>query len=303
MLIEEMQKEDTIVYKAQQEDEGIDLKGFLRKRLGVSSRLLSKLKRDKSIFINNSFAKYHQILMEGDLISLIMQEDANDFQAQDLPFDTVYEDVDIIIVDKEAGMVTHPTRGHPVGTVANAAQHYLMKSGKRCRIRFVNRLDMDTSGLLIIAKNPYAHHSLSMQMQKNKVKKRYLAFVEGIVQQDCGTINAPIYRPTGDSIKRTVNKKGRESLSEFRVLERYGQATLIEVELLTGRTHQIRVHMEHIGHPLIGDPLYGNPSDLLGRQALHANYLSLYQPRYGKALEISIGLPRDLVELAKSLKL
>lgn len=301
MFLMEQQTENTIVYMADKEDDQVNIKDILKKKLNLSSRLLARLKREQSIFINNSFARYHQLVNEGDIIKIVMAEEANRFEPENLPFHIEYEDEDIIIVNKEPGMVTHPTKSHFKGTVANAGQNYLLKEGKDCRIRFVNRLDMDTSGLLIIAKNPYAHHILSMQMQKDQVEKKYLAFVEGIVKNETDQINAPIYRPTDSSIERIIDPRGQESITNYKVLKRYKKASLVEVQLLTGRTHQIRVHMKYIGHPLLGDSLYGQVSDLVNRQALHASYLKFIQPRYRNIVEVGAELPKDLVQLEKEL--
>lgn len=301
MILEGQQEENVIVYEADEDDEECSVKEVLRKKLSISSRLLTKLKMSKSIFINNSFVKYHELVKKGDIIKIVMAEEPSHFEAEEIPFEVVYEDVDVIVVNKQPGVVTHPTKSHFKGTIANAAQFYLEKKNKNCRIRFVNRLDMDTSGLLIIAKNPYTHHVLSEQMQEDKVVKKYIAFVEGVMEKDSGTICAPIYRPTYESIKRIVDDRGQESITKYKVLERYRKATLIELSLLTGRTHQIRVHMHHLGHPLIGDHLYGQTSDLINRQALHASYLRFLQPRYKTVVEVKVDLPEDMKALQRQL--
>lgn len=302
MILEDQQKENVIVYKADNDDDQLEIKSVLKRKLNVSSRLLTKLKKSQSVFINDTYEKYHHLVNTGDIIKIVMTEEPNQFQAEDIPFNIAYEDVDVIVVKKQPGVVTHPTKSHFSGTIANAAQHYLEKQGKTCRIRFVNRLDMDTSGLLIIAKNSYAHHVLSVQMQEDKVEKKYIAFVEGVVKEECKTINEPIYRPSFDSIKRIVDPRGQESITKYRVLERYKNATLIEVQLLTGRTHQIRVHMQHIGHPLLADHLYGQTSNLINRQALHASYLKFLQPRYKNVIEVKADIPKDFIELQRRLR-
>ncbi|SDK20807.1 RluA family pseudouridine synthase [Natronincola ferrireducens] len=302
MIIEGQQREDRIVYEVTEIHRDETIKEFLKKRLNISSRLLTKLKKNQSILLNDHYVKYHESVKEGDIIKIVMTEEPSQFEGEDIPQEIVYQDVDLIIINKYPGIVTHPTKSHQQGTIANAAQYYLNKKGLNCRIRFVNRLDMDTSGLLIIAKNPYAHHILSEQMQDNQVEKKYTAFVEGVVEKDFDTIDAPIYRPAIESIKRVVDEKGQKSTTKYRVIERYKDATMIEVQLLTGRTHQIRVHMTHIGHPLIGDSLYGKASNLVNRQALHASYLKFFQPRYGKLVEVKGELPEDLKELQQKLR-
>ena len=253
--------------------------------------------------ILDKYEKYHQLVKEGDIVKAVIKEEPSEFEGENLPLEIIYEDIDIIIVNKKAGVVTHPTKRHPTSTIANAAQYYLNKKGIYCKIRFINRLDRETSGLLMIAKNPYAHHVLSEQMQNNQVEKKYIAFVEGVIEKDFDTINKPIYRPTFESIKRTVDPRGQDSITKYRVLKRYTNATKIEVELITGRTHQIRVHMDSIGHPLIGDNLYGISSELIDRQALHASYLKFYQPRFDELVKIVGDLPEDLKALEDKLNL
>lgn len=303
MLVKNQQKEDTITYRAEYDDKDQTLKQVLRRKLDLSSRLLSKLKRSKTVFVNEHHSKYHEIVQEGDIIKIVMEEEANNFPPRNIALEIVYEDIDLILINKQPGIVTHPTKSHPDNTIANAAAWYLQNRGIDCKIRFVNRLDMDTSGLLIIAKNPYSHHILSTQLQQNRVEKRYTTFVWGLVTEDKGKVDAPIYRPDNSSIRRVVDERGQESLTEFKVLERYENATMLEVNLVTGRTHQIRVHMAHIGHPLIGDSLYGkDDSHLIDRQALHSTYLSFLQPRYRELVEVKASLPEDLLRLKNKLQ-
>ncbi|MCC5911267.1 MAG: RluA family pseudouridine synthase [Clostridiaceae bacterium] len=302
VLVENKQTEDTILYEVQEQDHNKNIKEVLKQNLNISSRMLTKLKKAKSIFINNKYVKYHEPVKTGDRIQILMKEAPNQFQPQNIPFDIVYEDVDIIIINKQPGIVAHPTKSHPIGTVANAAAYYLMEKKIECRIRFVNRLDMNTSGLLILAKNAYAHHILSEQMKENQVEKKYITFVEGVLKKDEETIDLAIYRPTEDAIKRVVDPRGQRSITKYEVIERYENATMVQVQLFTGRTHQIRVHMAHLGHPLIGDDLYGEASDLINRQALHASYLSFLQPRFKKRIEVKANLLEDLNQLQSKLK-
>ncbi len=303
MITEGEQKENVIVYDAEYDDDGKTLKQVLKEKLDFSSRLLSKLKQSKTVFINEQYSKYHEIIKEGNQIKVVMKEEPDCFVPQNINLEIVYEDVDLVLINKQPGIVTHPTKSHPDNTIANAARWYLTNKGVDCKIRFVNRLDMDTSGLLIIAKNPYSHHILSKQMQQNRIEKKYSAFVWGIIEKDSGKIEAPVYLPSNDSIKRVIDQKGQQSLTEFRVLKRYKNATMLEINLVTGRTHQIRVHMSHLGHPLIGDSLYGTDDDhLINRQALHASYLSFLQPRYKNIVQVEASLPDDLIELERKLR-
>ncbi|WP_090446301.1 RluA family pseudouridine synthase [Natronincola peptidivorans] len=302
MIIKSQQSENMITYLVEEVEGKETIKNLLKKELNVSSRLLTKLKKNRSIFLNNHYVKYHEEVNKGDVIKIVMTEEPNQFVPEDIPFSIAYEDVDVIIVNKQPGIVTHPTKGHAIGTIANAAQYYIETNKLNCRIRFVNRLDMDTSGLLIIAKNPYTHHVLSEQMQLDKIEKKYIAFVQGVVEKDFDTIDQPIGKPTEDAIKRVVGPEGQRSVTKYKVIERYKNATLIEVQLLTGRTHQIRVHMSHIGHPLIGDSLYGKSSEFIDRQALHASYLKFLQPRYKAVVEIKADFPEDLKQLQDKLR-
>ncbi|MGN1033688.1 MAG: RluA family pseudouridine synthase, partial [Intestinibacter sp.] len=227
----------------------------------------------------------------------------DNFTAQDLNLDIVYDDFDLIVVNKPPFMVVHPTKSHFENTMANGVTDYIIKKGEAVKIRFVNRLDMNTSGLVIVAKNPFAQHVLSSEMKDEGFDKKYITVVKGIVEKDRDTINEPIYRPTDDSVKRVVDPRGQESITHYKVIERLKDATVLEVKLETGRTHQIRVHMSHIGHPIIGDELYGSlDEDLINRQALHAYSLKFKQPRTKEILEFKTDIPRDMKELIEKLR-
>jgi len=298
------QNENLIIYTVNENSDGKEIKQVLKSELNISSRLLTKLKKQEAVLLNGKYAKNHTIVKSGDVIQIIMVEPENQFEPQDIPLNIVYEDIDVIIINKQPGIVVHPTKSHPTNTIANALAYYLKEKEINCRIRFVNRLDMDTSGLLIIAKNAFTHHVISEQMQQDLVQKKYLTFVEGSLDYDEGTIDKPIYRPSDDAVKRVVDDRGQRSVTKYKVVERFKDASLLEIELLTGRTHQIRVHLEHLGHPLIGDKLYGNSGNehLIDRQALHACYLKFYQPRFKNIVEISASLPEDMEKLRKTLK-
>ena len=189
------------------------------------------------------------------------------------------------------------------GVFKNGITYYIKEKNENVKVRFVNRLDMNNSGLVIVAKNAYAHHTLSVDMGNDAVEKKYITVVKGIVENDEGTINEPIYRPTEDSIKRIVDEKGQASITHYKVLERLNDATVVEVKLETGRTHQIRVHMSHIGHGIIGDELYGYVDEnLINRQALHAYSLSFNQPRTKENLEFKAELSNDIKNLIEKLR-
>lgn len=284
-------------------DEESTLKEILLDRLNFSVRSLSKMKRDQTVSVNGEFKKPSTKIKKGDLIEVKIEEDMAGFEPQDLDLKVLHDDFDIIMVNKPPFMVVHPTKSHSDKTIANGVTDYIIKKNEKVKIRFVNRLDMNTSGLVIIAKNAYAHHTLSVDMSEDKVEKKYITIVKGIVKDDYGTIDEPIYRPTEDSIKRVVDDRGQASITHYKVLERLNDATLLEVKLETGRTHQIRVHMNHIGHGIIGDELYGYVDEnLINRQALHAYSLEFNQPRTKEKLKFEAQLPEDIKILIERLK-
>ena len=301
MFRKEDQKYNIISYI--NEDENLTLKEVLLDKLNFSVRSLSKMKRYKTVKVNNQYIKPSDTVKKGDLIEVEIIEDMAEFQPQNLNLDILYDDFDIIMVNKPPFMVVHPTKSHFENTIANGVTDYIIKQKEKVKIRFVNRLDMNTSGLVIVAKNPYAQFVLSSDMKDDKVEKMYIAVVKGIVKEDFGTINEPIYRPTDDSVKRIVHEDGQPSVTHFEVIERLKDATVLKLRLETGRTHQIRVHLSHIGHGIIGDELYGHVDEnLINRQALHAYSLKFNQPRTREILEFKAPLPKDMEELIEKLK-
>lgn len=300
MFKKERQQYNLISYTNEKES---TLKEVLLDKLNFSVRSLSKMKREKTVLVNGEFKKPSAKVINGDLIEVKIEEDIANFEPQDLKLDVIYDDFDIIMVNKPPFMVVHPTKSHHDKTIANGVTHYILNNNEKVKIRFVNRLDMNTSGLVIVAKNAYAHHILSHAMSEDKVEKKYITVVKGIVENDEGSINEPIYRPTEDSIKRVVDKNGQPSVTHYRVIERLKDATVLEVTLETGRTHQIRVHMNYIGHGIIGDELYGyEDTSLINRQALHAYSLTFEQPRTKEKLEFKANLPKDIEELINRLR-
>ena len=285
------------------EEDGLTLKEVLLDRLNFSVRYVSKLKRFKTVTVNDNFKKLDKKVKKGDLIEVKIEEDMANFTPQDLNLDVIYDDFDLIMVNKPPFMVVHPTKSHFENTIANGVTDYIIKKGEHVKVRFVNRLDMNTSGLVIVAKNPFAQHVLSNEMKSPDFEKKYITVVKGIVEKECDTINQPIYRPTDDSVKRIVDPRGQESITHYKAIERLNDATVLEVKLETGRTHQIRVHMAHIGHPIIGDELYGYTDEsLIKRQALHAYSLKFQQPRTKKNLEFKAQIPQDIEELIDKLR-
>ena len=218
---------------------------------------------------------------------------------QDIPLDVVYEDSDVIVVNKPKGLVVHPAPGHPDGTLVNALLHHCGDSlsgiGGELRPGIVHRIDRDTSGLIIAAKNDYAHQKLAAQLQDHTLARIYQCIVIGGLREDSGTVNAPIGRHPVDRKKMAVVANGRPAVTHWTVLERFPGFTYVECRLETGRTHQIRVHMAHIGHPILGDTVYGNKKPVPGLQGqcLHAVGLRFLHPRTGEPVELSCGLPEE----------
>ncbi|MCJ0225301.1 RluA family pseudouridine synthase [Clostridioides difficile] len=300
MFKKENQRYNLISYTNEEE---MTLKEVLLDKLNFSVRSLSKMKREKSILVNGVYKKPSLKVYSGDLIEVKIDEEKANFEPQDLNLQIIYDDFDIIMVNKPPFMVVHPTKSHYDKTIANGISYYIDNQKENVKIRFVNRLDMNTSGLVIVAKNAYAHHTLSTAMSENKVEKKYITVVDGIIKENEGTIDEPIYRPTEDSIKRIIDERGQSSVTHYKVIERLENATVLEVSLETGRTHQIRVHMAHIGHGIIGDELYGYvDEELINRQALHAYKLEFEQPRTKEKLKFKADIPEDMKELISKLR-
>ena len=228
-----------------------------------------------------------------------------DLTPEKIPLDIVYEDDDVIVVNKPQGMVVHPAPGHPNHTLVNALLYHspLSTINGEFRPGIVHRIDKDTSGLLMVAKNDLAHRSLAAQLKAKTNQREYVALVHGVIKQDAGTINAPIGRSKKDRKKQAVVSDGRHAVTHFKVLHRFRHYTLVSCRLETGRTHQIRVHMKSIGHPLAGDPLYGPRKTLPGRgQYLHARLLGFKHPRTGKELVFTAPLPEYFQQMLDKLK-
>jgi len=289
-------------------EEGTKIREYLKTELGLSTRLIRSASIHKKIFVDDEVVKMNRILNAGEIIKIdLAKDESQDIAPEKMDIEIIYEDEDILVVNKKPFMVVHPTKNYQSGTLANGVINYFMESNQNCIVRLVSRLDMNTSGLIIIAKNQFAHGMLSKEMSENKVGKRYLAIVHGKLEQDSGTIDLPIYKPEGieNGIRRVIDERGQRSVTHYKVIESFGNASLVECKLETGRTHQIRVHLNSIGHPIYGDTLYGfgeEEEDLIKRQALHAYALDFKSPRTGDILSLKSQLPDDMKELMHKLK-
>lgn len=301
-------------YVVPEAEDGWLLRTVLQQRLRVSRKLLSRLKQTGEGITVNGERKYITVRVHaGDRVAIRMaEEESEDILPEPLPLDILHEDDHLLIVNKDPGRIVHPTHGHYTGTIANGVVHYWRERGERHRFRPVHRLDQETSGVLAIAKNPYAHQSISEQMQAGTVLKRYRAVVYGRLDADGGTVDAPIGRDAVQRHLRVVRPDGYPSVTHYAAIERYPGATLVELRLETGRTHQIRVHMKHLGHPLVGDRMYvpepGSVADEvlaltaeMDRQALHADRLGFRHPGTGGWVEFQAPLPGDMCRLLERL--
>ncbi|WMJ78658.1 MULTISPECIES: RluA family pseudouridine synthase [unclassified Sedimentibacter] len=276
------------------QENGKTVKGIMSENLNFSRRLSKKLELNNKLLINDKVTRLNKKVYEGDVLSVEFDEDEDEYMAVEIPIDIVYEDNDLLVVNKPPNIVVHPTRSHHDNTIANGVAYYFRKNNIKRKVRLVNRLDMNTSGIVIIAKHPYAHNELANQMKSNTVDKYYYAIVEGIVENDSGTINEPITRLNPDDILRVVHPEGKECITHYEVQKRFNGMTLLKLKLETGRTHQIRVHLKYIGHPIIGDTLYGSESSLINRQALHCYEMKFVQPITGRETIITCPLPEDM---------
>ena len=292
------------------ENAGLRLDAYIAERVeNLSRTAVKRLIEDGEIKVNNCIQKVSYKVQIGDEIEINIPEAKNlDLKAQDIPVEVVYEDSDIIVVNKPKGLVVHPANGNWDGTLVNAIMAICKDSlsgiGGEIRPGIVHRLDKDTSGLLIIAKNDEAHLKMSNQIKDREVKKIYYALVRGVISENEATINMPIGRSTKDRKKMAVTKNGKEAITHFKVLERFNKYTLLEVKIDTGRTHQIRVHLSEIGYPVVGDEVYSNGKNEFGvhGQLLHAKSLDFKHPITGKEMHLEAELPTEFFNVLEKLR-
>lgn len=302
------------------EEHGMPLKSIVKTNFNLSSRFMTKIKKDKLIFVNGKPFPNWMALNEGDEISINMPNETNNFTPENIPIKVVFEDENILIIDKQPNLVVHPTKGKPNHTLSNALSYKLLNEKKQYKIRFVNRLDMNTSGLIVVAKNSFVQDCLVKEMKSNIMEKSYVAIVKGIFKEKKGTINLPLGRPDENEVERWILKEelgGSPSVTHYKVLEEFKNVdlfasskykalseknkdlnindgydfSLVELHLETGRTHQIRVHLSYIGHPIIGDHLYINGDPFQYRKLHGDSRPSLSE--YHKALKKELNETSD----------
>ncbi len=292
------------------ESDGKRIDAYLSEKLEDMSRVtVQRLLSNGKILVNHKIVKSSYKVQEGDKIQIEEEIPVEvSLKAQDIPLDVIYEDKDIIVVNKPKGMVVHPANGNPDGTLVNAIMAMCKGSlsgiGGEIRPGIVHRLDKDTSGIIVVAKNDKAHINLSEQIKEHRVKKTYIALVRGIVKENEATINMPIGRSEKDRKKMAVTKKGKEAITHFRVLERYDKYTLLQVNIETGRTHQIRVHLSQIGYPIVGDEVYSNGKNEwnIKGQCLHAKSLEFTHPITGEKMYLEARLPEYFENMLEDLE-
>lgn len=337
----------SLKYTAKADDQGKQLKTVIKEQFSISSRLRTKLRTEERFFVNGKPMPGWTTIFEGDQVEVLLPKERSEFEPEDIPLDIVYEDDWLLIINKQPGVVAHPTKGNYAHTLLNGITYKMLRDAalpdgsldeeRLFKVRFVSRLDMNTSGLMIVAKHSYVQDHLIRQMEQGKLVKHYTALLEGIVEEDEGTVDLPIGLPDENYPERWIldpEEGGYPSITEYKVIKRYEHPhsmvygrensemrliegyTLMDLRLLTGRTHQIRVHMSQMGHPVAGDHLYchGDPfkyrekygitekeepnpeliSDLIDRQALHASSLSFRHPVTGEDMFLEAELPEDM---------
>ena len=291
---------ETILLIAETEASRID--AYLAANTDLTRSKIQKLIKDGAVALNGKACKASSAVCAGDSIRIPVPETDGDRlpEPENIPLDVVYEDDDLAVVNKPKGMVVHPAPGNPSGTLVNALLYRfqtLSGAGGEIRPGIVHRIDRMTSGLLVVAKNDFAHEALARQFADHTAHREYLCLVHGNLKEDSGTVDAPIGRHKTDRKRMAVTEDGRRAVTHWHVLERFGTETLLDVRLETGRTHQIRVHMAYIKHPILGDEVYGSPAPKLGLngQALHGYRLTFSHPRTGETMSFTAPLPDDFI--------
>ena len=285
--------------------EGLRIDKYLSSELDLSRSKIQKLIKEDKVVVNGKITNSSYAVKIDDEIEINDEMDYEiNIEPEDIPLNIVYEDDDLLIINKKSGMVVHPAPGHYTGTLVNALLYkYKSLAGDKFRPGIVHRLDKDTSGLMVVAKNEWTLEKLSEMISTKSVERKYLAIVDGIIKHDTGTIDAPIGRDINNRQKMAVTDlNSKEAITNFRVLERFNNNTYIECILDTGRTHQIRVHMAYIGYPVCNDPLYGRGKATEFGQMLHSYFIKFKHPRTNEELSFEVKAPKEFIEKLEELR-
>lgn len=268
----------------------------LKEQFLLSDRLITKLKKANKIYLNDLQTYTKKSVPVGDTVSVLIdfEEDNSNIVASNIPLNIIYEDDYLLVINKPANIAIHPSILHFDNSLSNGVKFYFDKLGLKKKIRIVNRLDRNTSGIVVFAKNEYIQECLIKQMKTKELKKEYLAIAKGVLESKSGTLNFPIARKEGSIIERTVSSDGDSAITHYDVVKEFNNLSLVHIVLETGRTHQIRVHFSYIGHPILGDTLYGSPPKLINRQALHSYKLTFIHPVTKKVVSLEAPLPNDI---------
>ena len=288
-------------YIVKESEENKSINEILLTNFNFSTRLLTKLIKNKNIYINGIITDTRNTVTNGDFILLDFnyEEDNSNIVPTKMNLDIIYEDEWLLVVNKPAGIPIHPSRLHYEDSLSNGIKYYFDSINLKKKIRPVNRLDLNTSGLVIFAKCEYIQEEFSKQMTNGILKKEYLCIVKGLLEKKNNIIDLPIARKQGSIIERCIDKNGQKSITHYEVIQEFENYSLVQCKLKTGRTHQIRVHMQALNHPIVGDTLYGNPSHLINRQALHSYKIECIHPLTKKKLSFIAKLPEDMEALIK----
>lgn len=276
------------------------VKQILKSQFNMSDRLILKLKRENKIYLNNSSTHVNAALSLGDIVcaDISFEEECKNIVPTKMDLNILYEDEGLLIINKEPNVPVHPSLNHYEDSLSNGVKYYFDSIGLKRKIRPINRLDKDTSGIVLFAKNEYIQECLIRQMKKGIFEKEYLAILDGVLEKTNFTVTAPIARKEESIIERCVSIDGDYAETIFEVIENFNDYTLVKCILKTGRTHQIRVHSKYINHPILGDTLYGSTSSLISRQALHAYKVKFIHPNSKETVEIVCDIPHDMNKLA-----
>ena len=291
-----------IEYRVTNDNANRKVSQILKNQLKFSRGEIRRIKRCAGLMVNDQTVRLNTLVKEGDFIRVNYQDEEQPVLPQNIPLNILFEDEHILVVNKPFNMLVHPLSYHVLNTLANGVIYHWQQQGHHSKFRSVSRLDKDTSGVILIAKSSYICHQLTEQMKNGICRREYLAVVHNRIIMNSGIIDFPIGRPDDQSLIFGVTPQGKEAITHFKVIQRFVSGTLVKLSLETGRTHQIRVHMKHLGHPLMGDDLYGGNSELIHRQALHSWHLKFNHPVTKKNMQLEAPIPDDLASLIDELK-